>query len=298
MTRSRALALLALVLPAALASAGARLRPLSSIDADDKGVGLQTPQGVAFDGKSLLVVADTGNRRLVRYTLEGDRVVPAGAFRLNEVPYPIKVQIGPAGDLFVLDGKLRRIARIASSGEFKGYVPIAGEGTTGAAIPRSFAIDRGGDLFVLDVHAARVIVQGADGTTRRQIGFPKDTGFLSDVAVDDTGTVYAVDSVARRVCAARPADPRLLPWGPPLKEFAAFPTALAVDARHRVFVADQNEGGIVILGPDGSFLGRQAGMGWNEGELRSPTGLCAGIAATIFVADRDNDRVQRFEVTE
>jgi hypothetical protein len=54
----------------------------------------------------------------------------------------------------------------------------------------------------------------------------------------------------------------------------------------------------VILGADGSFRGRQAGTGWKEGSLRYPSGLCAGPAGTIFVADRENGRVQMFAVSE
>jgi hypothetical protein len=298
MTRSRACALLLLVVSAATASEGAKLRPILILYADNKGFGLRQPQGVACDGKSLLAVADTGNRRLVRYTIEGDRVQPAGEIRLNEIPYPIKIQVGSKAELFALDGRSRRIARISPSGEFKGYVPLAGEGSAGPSVPRSFAIDREDNLFVLDVAQARVLVLSPDGKSLRQIAFPTEEGFLSDLAVDDRDTVFAIDSVGRRVFAAKRTDARLAPLTGPMKEDMAFPTAIAVDGQGRIFIADLNEGGIVILGTDGSFRGRQAGMGWKEGLLRGPSGLCAGIAGTIFVADRDNNRVQMFAVSE
>lgn len=298
MTRSSACALLLLVVSAATASEGTKLRPIQVLYADDKGSGLRLPQGVACDGESLLVVADTGNRRLLRYTIVGDRVTPSGEIRLNEIPYPIKVQIGSKGELFALDGKSRRIARISPSGEFKGYVSLAGEGTAGPAVPRSFVVDRESHLFVLDVAQARVVVLGPDGKALRRIAFPKEVGFLSDLAVDDRGTVFAIDSVGRRVFVAKSADAILAPLTGSMKEDLAFPTAIAVDGRGRLFIADQTEGGIVILGTDGSFRGRQAGMGWKEGQLRYPSGLCAGIAGTLIVADRENNRVQMFEVSE
>ncbi len=297
-TRGCALFLFLLAVPAAVASEGTKLRPIRVLYADDKGAALRQPQGVACDGKSLLAVADTGNHRVLRYTIEADRVTPAGEIRLNEVPYPIKIQVGPKGELYALDGKSRRIARISPTGEFKGYVPIPGEGTAGASIPRSFAIDREGDLFVLDIFQARVTVLGPEGTSLRQIAFPKEEGFLSDLAVDDRGTVFAIDSVGRRVFVAKKTDAILAPLTGALKEDLSFPTAIAIDDRARLFIADQTEGGVVILGTDGSFRGRQAEMGWKEGQLRSPSGLCAGIPGTIFVADRDNNRVQMFEVSE
>lgn len=297
MRRFGTCALLVLAVSATAASAVTKLRPMQVLYADDKGAGLRQPQGVACDA-TLLVVADTGNRRLLRYTIAGDRVTPAGEIRLNEIPYPIKVQIGPKGELFALDGKSRRIARIASSGEFKGWVALPADATASPSAPRGLAIDREGHLVVLDVGQARVIVMGPDGKVLRQIAFPREPGFLSDLAVDDKGTVFAIDSVGRRVFAAKSADAILAPLTGPMMEDLAFPTAIAVDARGRLFIADQNEGGLVILGADGSFRGRQAGMGWKEGQLRYPSGLCVGATGTLFVADRENNRVQMFEVSE
>ena len=70
--------------------------------------------------------------------------------------------------------------------------------------------------------------------------------------------------------------------------------ALAVDHLGRLFIVDENGGGIVILGPDGSFQGRQSNMGWKPGSLRYPSGLCVDTAGMMFVADRGNNRIQVF----
>jgi sugar lactone lactonase YvrE len=291
-------AFLLLTLAATDASEGVKLRSLPAIYADDRGSGLRQPEGVAFDGKSLLAVADTGNKRLLKYTIAGSQVTPAGEIRLSEIPCPIKVQIGSRGELFALDGKSRRIARISPAGEFKGYVQPSGDGQAGPLIPRSFTIDREDNLYVLDVFQARVLVLDPAGRTQRTIAYPKKHGFLSDLAVDDKGTVFAIDSVGRRVFVARRADIALTPLTGGMQADMAFPTAIAVDDQGRIYVADQNGDGIVILGADGSFRGRQAGTGWKEGSLRYPSGLCAGTAGTIFVADRENGRVQMFAVLE
>ena len=49
----------------------ARLRYLASVYADEKGGGLKLPEGVACDDKGQLVIGDTGNDRLLRFTLRG-----------------------------------------------------------------------------------------------------------------------------------------------------------------------------------------------------------------------------------
>ena len=40
-----------------------------------------------------------------------------------------------------------------------------------------------------------------------------------------------------------------------------------MDNRGTLYVVDENGGGIVILGRDGSYMGRQLSLGWNEGLL-------------------------------
>jgi hypothetical protein len=59
---------------------------------------------------------------------------------------------------------------------------------------------------------------------------------------------------------------------------------------------DENGAGIVILGQDGSFLGRQLTMGWNEGLLYYPSQMCINDKDEAFIADTGNSRVQVFSI--
>jgi hypothetical protein len=76
-----------------------------------------------------------------------------------------------------------------------------------------------------------------------------------------------------------------------------FPVALVVRSSGQLILADQNSGDLVILGATGEFAGRSAGFGWTEGYLRYPSALCLD-GDVLFVADRENDRVQIFSVSE
>lgn len=294
-----ALAFLApLALSAARAAEGVKLRALPAIYVDDKGTGLQRPEAVAFDGKSLLVVADTGNGRLLRYTVAAGTVTPAGEMRLPGLPYPVQVQVNSRGEIFALDGKLHRIARLSQSGAFQGYIFPPAETGVDPFVPRSFRIDGQDSLYVLDIFRARIHVLDPEGRPQREIGFPPTVSCFSDLAVDGRGNVFALQSAEKRVYVARKGEAVLLPLTEPMAEDLAYPTALAVDGAGRIYIADQNGGGIVILGPDGSFRGRQSGMGWKEGLLRYPSGLCFGGAGILFVADRENNRIQVFALSE
>jgi len=283
--------------PAVRAAEPVRLRALPSLYEDGKGTGLRAPESVAFDGAKRLAVADTGNGRIVLFDVAGGKITPGTEIRLPEIPSPLQARFAPDGGLLVLDGRLKKIARLTAAGAFKSYLAVQEESARGPLMPRSFRVAADGAIVLLDVGQARVVVVGPDDRVRRQIPFPKDARGLSDLALDARGTVYALESVGRRVLVARPDDAAFAPLAA-LQADVAFPTALSVDGLGRLAIADQTGGGIVFLGTDGSFRGRQSAMGWKEGLLRSPSGLAAGPPGLLFVADRGNNRVAVFAVSE
>ncbi len=283
---------------AGLAAGILKLKPVASGYVDAHGGGLKQPEGVAYDGKSLVVVADTGNARIVEYTFTGDGFTPLADIAVPQLPYPIRVQVDPKGTIYALDGKSRRIVRLSPTGEFKGYVEPREADSAVTMVPRSFRIDRDGAMYILDVLSARVLAVDPEGKVVRRIDFSKATGFISDLALDESGTLYLVDSVGRRVFSAPKDNDTVSPLSPPLGEDLDFPTAIAADARGNLLVVDQNGGGILVLGRDGTPRGRQLGMGWKEGLLRYPSQICAGADGTVFVADRGNNRVQAFRSIE
>jgi hypothetical protein len=53
---------------------------------------------------------------------------------------------------------------------------------------------------------------------------------------------------------------------------------------------------VVRLGIDGSFQGRELTGGWVDGALHYPAQLCIDSADDLFIADRENNRVQIFQL--
>jgi sugar lactone lactonase YvrE len=275
-----------------------KLRPLGALYADAQEVGLSSPGDVACgDGESIWV-ADTGNGRLLALKLEADGPVPGGIVAAPELSRPLRVAPGPSASLYVLDGKQRRLGRVDLDGRFLGWIDPSGPQGTGRTVLRSFTVDTAGQLYLLDVASARVLVTDPQGAVERSIAFPETYGFVSDVAVDRRGSVFALDSVEARLLWAAQGEERLVPLTESMTEDMDFPTDLTIDSAGRIFVSDQHGGGIVILGTDGAFRGRQSAMGWRPGLLRYPCGLCVTSSGDLFVADRGNDRVQVFRVLE
>jgi sugar lactone lactonase YvrE len=185
---------------------------------------------------------------------------------------------------------------LSPEGEYKGYVTPEGIPSPASFVPRSFKIDSKDNIYILDIFGARVIMVGADGKYQKHIGFPKGYGFFSDLQVDFKGNIFLVDSIKNMVFSAARDAKEFSPLTKSLKEYSNFPTAITTDNRGTIYLVDENGGGIVILGQDGSFLGRQLSMGWNEGLLYYPSQICINDKDTVFIADRGNSRVQIFTI--
>ena len=297
MRRASALILLLAVFLASSPAIGAekiRMKWVASIYTDAKGIGLKYPEGVAC-GDDFVVVADTGNSRLLRYTYQGASVTAEAEFPLPK-SFPVIVQVNSKGDIFFLDGRDRRIVEVSAAGEEKGALSPKSLPSSAEIVPKSFRIDGRDNIYILDIFSGQVLVLDADAQYSRHIPFPEEYGFFSDLAVDQQGTVFLLDSVEAVVFSAAKDSKAFSPMTASMKEYMNFPGRLAIDDRGVIYLVDQNGSGLGIIGQDGSFLGRKLGRGWNQSELYYPSQMCINTNGSFFIADRNNSRIQMFTV--
>ena len=214
--------------------------------------------------------------------------------RIPQLSNPIRVQLNSREEIFTLDGKKRRILRLNPDGTFKGYVDAPDIPSPSAFVSRSFNIDRNDNIYILDIFSARVLVLDPLGKYQKQIPFPKDFGFFSDLAVDSRGNLLLIDCIKAMVFSAPKDTNKFSPLTKNLREYLDFPTSLTTDHRGTIYIVDENGGGIVILGADGTFMGRQLSKGWKEGLLYYPSQMCVNGKGEVFITDRGNSRVQIF----
>ncbi len=274
-----------------------KFRYLQSIYFDDKGGGLKQPEGVACDEKSLLVVGDTGNGRLVRYTFQDKNLKEGSEIKIPQLSNPIRVQINSKGEIFALDGKKRRILQLSPEGGFKGYVDAEGTPSPSSFVPKSFKIDRNNNIYILDIFAGRVLVLNPEGKFQRQIAFPKEYGFFSDLSVDSRGNILLIDCVKAMVFSAAKDSNSFSALTKSLREYSDFPTSIT-NSKGTIYIVDEAGGSIIILRADGAFAGRQLGKGWNEGLLYFPSQISVNEKGEVFIADRGNSRVQIFTLVK
>lgn len=268
-----------------------------SIYNDGAGKALRDPEDVACLPDGRLLVADTGNGRLLLYDFRGEEPHPRPTEITDpRMSYPVKVGGDADGDLFVLDGRHRKLFRVRpNEGLFEEVVPARGRSLRSPAI-KGFALDGRDTIYLLDVANGCVWVQDAGGAPERRIPLPSSLGFASSVTLDAAGGLFLLDSVNARIFSAPPGGERFLPVTGSLTDRVRFPTSLVVGADNRIYVLDRNGSVLLILRRDGSFLGKQLSRGSRDGRLNYPGGICMTEEGALFIADTNNHRVQRFSL--
>jgi hypothetical protein len=291
--------LFALVLFLPVFSFGAetlKLRYKTAAVMDDKEGALKQPEGVACNDNALFIVADTENGRLVRYTYQ-DKTLKGGAeIKVPQLAFPTRVQFNSKGDIFVLDGKSHNIIHLNPEGVLVGTVEPQGVSAPARFVTKSFKIDAYDNIFLLDIFGERVLQLDPSGKLLNQVPFPKDYGFFTDLAVTLGGDVLLIDSVNSVVYTAKKDKPVFAPLTKSMRDYMNFASYIATSSSSgEIYLLDQDGGAVVVVGPDGSFQGRQLNLGWKAGQLYYPTQMCINKNGDVFISDRNNSRVQIFE---
>lgn len=271
-----------------------KFKPLSAVYQDNTNIPLKFPEGVACT-KSAVFVADTGNGRLVRYALVNDELKDAIEVRIDQLRYPVRLKSTAKGDLLALDGKSRKIVKLSGAGAYVGYLDPQKVTAPDDFVPRSMAVDSKDGVYILDILGERVLVLDATDTCIRQIPFPKGYGYFADLTVDSKGTVFLIDSTNSQVLKAAPTDVAFSVVAKDLDTYLYLAVSINVDAQGRIYLLDQNDNGLVILGQDGKFIGRYLNAGWKPGQLYYPGQACLTESGLFAIADRNNNRVQLYK---
>ncbi len=268
--------------------------PDMSIYSAHKG-GLNKPEGVACSSVyDDIVVADTGNGRLMKYSFKNGKVTSQKEIHPLQIVFPIEVQMNSKGEIFTLDGKLRRIARLSADGKFEGFINTSSVPDGANIVPESFKIGANDDMYILDIYGARVIEMGPDGKFLRQIALPKDAGFITDLTPAN-GKIILLDGAKGAMYISSADGTAFTPFIGNLRKYLDFPAYITYEDG-LIYVVDKNGGNVDLFGMDGSFHGRRAGLGWNEGLLYFPGQMCVENDGYAVVTDRENNRVQIFKI--
>ncbi len=72
------------------------------------------------------------------------------------------------------------------------------------------------------------------------------------------------------------------------------PSALALDSRERVYVADEYNHRISVFESSGEYVGRWGEFGAGDGQIDGPSGLAFDAEDNVYMVDQNNNRIQKF----
>lgn len=220
---------------------------------------LSAPLGVTVDPRGRILVADTGNHRIVRFDSTGAYLDQFGGFagEGNRFDRPTDVCVNGTLSIWVLDRGTARVIKFDLEGRPIGVVvDLRSEALRerlGVVEPGGFAADAGGQIVLTDTAEDRILEFDPLGAVLSEKGgFGAQEARFADpsgVAIDARGGVWIGDAGNRRVQRFDPAGAFV----------AAFPlapgmtgergVAVAVGPGGEVAVADRATGRLAVHAP-------------------------------------------------
>lgn len=165
--------------------------------------------------------------------------------------------------------------------------------------PRGLAVDRDGDLYVVDSKNNRVQKLGPDGKPLQSWGKEgQDAGNFKDpcgITLGPDGSVYVADTWNHRIQKFDSNGRFLLEWKEQTSGFWG-PRGIAVAPDgSAIYVTDTGNKRVVGFDPTGKQLSSWGKEGSKSGEFIEPVGIVVDQSGNVIVADTGNHRVQIFD---
>ena len=191
---------------------------------------------------------------------------------------PSDLAVGPNGDIYVVDRDNHRVQQFSPDGVFIREWGTFGSGLGQFSSPHGIDADSAGNLYVTDRGNHRIVKYGPDGTFERMWG--------EGVSTNTNGSF--------EVCTTAPCFggfPDTFPGA------VSAPEGVTVDAFDNIYVSEFfGTQRVQVFRPDGSLTGISWGsVGTGNGQFNRPTAVAASNNGEIYVSDRDNHRVQKFD---
>lgn len=204
------------------------------------------------------------------------------------------------GILYVGDTQNRRVLVFDARGNR--YFEIGTKGPGALAKPLGMAIDKKGNLYVVDGTAKRVVIYDQEGKFIGAVGGREKLKRPTGVAVNDDGSrIYVVDTGGidtqkHQVTVFNPEGEVLFTFGKRGTKPGEFnlPLNAAMGPNGILYVVDGGNFRIQAFDGDGQFQFTFGSIGKRSGQFARPKGITVSREGNIFVSDAAFGNVQVF----
>jgi DNA-binding beta-propeller fold protein YncE len=263
------------------------------------------PLGVAvsLDGSRIYATQSGATPGTVVFDRDGNtigKLEPPATPKTFHVP--VYVAVSPVtGDVYVGDRAAGKVYVYDESGTY--LSTFQPKGDVKAISPLGLAIGPDGTVYVADVLSAtpadhRILAFAGDGTLKKVLG-KGELNYPNAIVVGNHGELYVSDSNNGRVVVIDDAGKvsTLVARGVGDGDLG-LPRGLAIDDEGRMFVVDTTDHMVRLFTTGASptdhpgYVGSFGDEGHDDGKFTFPNGLATDTRGRVYVADRENNRIE------
>ncbi|HEU5144803.1 MAG TPA: hypothetical protein VFT81_06465 [Dermatophilaceae bacterium] len=268
--------------------------------------GVEKPLGVAVSLDGSRLYATQSGTKAAAFVLDregkklGELKPPTGKPGTYHVPVYLAVH-PTTGDVYVGDRGAGAVYVYDAAGAYRStFTP---KGKVGTFSPLGLAVDKDGILYVADAASPdpaghRILVFAKDGTLVKTLG-KGQLNYPNAIVPGSKGEIYVADSNNGRVIVIESSGTltTLLARGIGDGDLG-LPRGMSVDDKGRLFVVDTTDQMVRVFTAASSptappaYVGSFGNQGREDGTFLFPNGLATDTRGRIYVADRENNRIQ------
>jgi len=263
---------------------------------------LLQPYDLAFDETGRILVSDTGNQQIRKFSADGGFIAKMGHYGSGdgEFSFPRGIAIGASGNLYVANHGNHRIQKFDSDGRFVTKWGNEGSDDGEFHYPCGVAVDDTENVYVVDRDNNRiqkftssgqfVTKWGSQGSRDGEFYYPEG------ISADADGNVYVADCGNNKIQKFSGEGQFIAKLERPIGfdnwEFSG-PSGVAFDQAGNMYVV--NRGGQVLkFTHDWKFVTQFGESGSDPGQLSYAGGITIGTDGRVYIADSGNHRIQVF----
>lgn len=268
------------------------------------GEGMEKPYGVAVQN-GRVYVGDTVARNVAVFDMNAGRYTHVGVEEPGALRMPFGLDLDLQGNLYVVDGTLKRIHVYGANGQFLRMIgqDMTWSRPSGLAVDtprrRLYVVDTGGVdseshcVHVLDIDTGRLLFQiGKRGDGNGEFNLPRDA------AVGPDGLLYVVDGGNFRVQVFDGEGKFVKTFGAIGRQGGQFsrPKEVAADSAGNIYVADTAFGNFQIFDREGTLLLDVGSRGTSDepAKFMLPSGIAVDVDGRIYMVDQFFRKVEVF----